>query len=101
MADSIPSLRRKLEEALAGRDELRAKLAEKPAEVVVEKRVEVPVEVVRWKTREVEKVVPVHVVRRVEVPVERVVHVTDPALEDTIRKLQERLAACQCSQSGL
>ncbi len=85
MADSIPSLRRQLAELNA---ELQA-LKDRPVErVEVERRVEVPVYV------EVERVR----YERVEVPVN--VYVTDPALEATIRELQEALRECHSSQSG-
>lgn len=85
MADSIPSLRRRLAEAQA---EIAALRAREPA---VEVR-----EVVRYVDRPVE----VERVRyeRVEVPV--VHYVTDPAQEATIRELQEALRECQSSQSG-
>ena len=65
MADSIPSLRRKLAEAHARIAELEAARGA-PREVVRNQRIEVV----------------------------RVEYVTDPALEVTIRELQERLRNC-------
>lgn len=105
MADSIPSLRRKLNEANARIAELEAKLAEKPAEVVRVEFVDRPVEVVREvvKTEYVE--VPFEVTRTVVKTeyVDRVVreYSADPEMERTIEVLQERLRECQSiSQSG-
>lgn len=71
MADSIPSLRRKLAEA-------QARIAE--------------LELVTGKTREV--------VRHQRIETIREVYVTDPAQEATIRELQEALRECT-SQSDL
>lgn len=65
MADSIPSLRRKLAEANARIAELEANQGQ-PREVVRHQRVETV----------------------------REIYVTDPALEVTIRELQERLRNC-------
>lgn len=65
MADSIPSLRRKLAEAHARIAELEASHG-KPRDVVRHQRIETV----------------------------REVYVTDPALEATIRELQERLRNC-------
>ena len=63
--DSIPSLRRKLAEANARIAELEARQGQ-PREVVRNQRIEIV----------------------------REVYVTDPALEITIRELQERLRNC-------
>lgn len=111
MADSIPSLRRRLAEAQA---EIAALRSREPAVEVREVVREVPVEVIRYVDRfkevtvEVDryvdrfKEVPVEVERvryeRVEIPV--VHYVTDPANEAAIRELQEALRQCQSSQSG-
>ena len=85
MADSIPALRRQLAEA---RMEIAA-LQARPARV---------------ETREVVRTVEVPVIHE-RLKIERVVEVkevfvTDPALESTIRDLQERLREC-ISASGL
>lgn len=111
MADSIPSLRRKLAEANARIAELEARGPGEVERVVIR---EVPVEVVREVIRTVElqpeKETVIKVVE-VEVPFETVryeyidrvqtEYVTDPELEATIRQLQEELRACRSSQSGL
>ena len=111
MADSIPSLRRKLQEAQTKIAELEAR---GPVEVERIITREVPVEVVREIVRTVElqpeKETVIKVVE-VEVPFETVryeyidrvqtEYVTDPALESTIRQLQEELRACQSSQLDL
>lgn len=81
MSDSIPSLRRKLAEANARIKELESR---GPVERLVEKRVEVAVPVERLVEKRVE----------VAVPVEKVVYITDPSLENMVRKLQEKLAKC-------
>lgn len=70
MADSIPSLRRRLAEAQAEIAALKAEKADAPKEVVKYQRVEVT------KTE----------------------YVTDPAQEQQIRDLQEALRQCQYSQ---
>lgn len=70
MADSIPSLRRKLDEANAEIARLR-EAAIAPAVVYVDKLIDVPREV------------------------ERIVYVDNPEHIATIRVLQERLAKCQ------
>lgn len=80
MADSIPSLRRKLDEANARIADLEAKEPE---------TVEVIREVVREVEVEVERVVYVDRPLEVHVPV----YVDRPELIDTIRNLQEQL--CQ------
>ena len=97
MADSIPSLRRRLAEAQA---EIAALRSREPAVEVREVVREVPVEVIRYVDRFKEVPVEVERVRygRVEIPV--VHYVTDPANEATIRELQEALRQCQSSQSG-
>lgn len=109
MADSIPSLRRKLAEANARIQELESRPAR-----VVEREVKVRGDTVYVETpgptrfvpvetpgpervvevvREVETLVPVpmypETVRRIET--ERVVYCDNPDLVDTIRKLQEQL----------
>ena len=71
MADSIPSLRRRLAEAQAEIAALRAS-AVNPSEVVRYERVETV----------------------------RTEYVVDPAQERTIRELQEALRECQSSQLG-
>lgn len=87
MADSIPSLRRQLAEA---RLEIAALLeqASKPQEVrEVIRNVETVRTVVKYRDRD---------------PVVITEYVTDPAQEETIRELQERLRECQSiSVSGL
>ena len=83
MADSIPSLRRKLAEAQA---EIAALKAATPAETVKE--------VVRYVDRPVDR----EVVRYERVETVRTEYVTDPAQEETIRDLQEALRQCQSSQ---
>lgn len=85
MADSIPSLRRQLAEA---RQQIAA----------LESRVHVPAEVIERVVREPAPA-PIVITKRVEVPVLKEIYVTDPALERTIRDLQERLREC-ISQSG-
>lgn len=114
MADSIPSLRRKLAEANLRIAELEAA---QPVERIVERRVEVPgPNVVEVKTERVE--VPVDRIRVVTQPVEvqgperivvvkeyvdvptvKEVYVTDPILEETIRNLQEQLRCISQSDS--
>ena len=86
MADSIPSLRRRLAEANARVAELEARV---PATVVQEvvRYVDKPVEVERVRYEYIDRV--------------HVEYVTDPALEATIRQLQEDLRACQSSQLDL
>ena len=86
MADSIPSLRRKLAEANARIAELEARV---PATVVqdVVRYVDRPVEVERVRYEYIDRV--------------QTEYVTDPALEATIRQLQEDLRACQSSQLDL
>lgn len=84
--DSIPSLRRKLAEANARIAELEARV---PATVVQEvvRYVDKPVEVERTRYEYIDRV--------------QIEYVTDPALEATIRQLQEDLRACQSSQLDL
>lgn len=107
MADSIPSLRRKLAEAqaeiaaLRSREpavEVREVVREVPVEVIryVDRFKEVPVDVVRTVERVVREPAPAPIVitKRVEVPVLKEIYVTDPVLEQTIRDLQERLRQC-------
>ena len=86
MADSIPSLRRKLAEAHARIAELEARV---PATVMQEvvRYVDKPVEVERTRYEYIDRV--------------QIEYVTDPALEATIRQLQEDLRACQSSQLDL
>jgi len=123
VADSIPSLRRRLAEAQAKIAELEAR---KPAGVVKEVRVEVPVDRVVYRDRvvpqEVERVVyrdrvvteqlpPVVEKEYIHVPVDREVvryetietvrevYVTDPVQEQTIRELQERLREWQSTSA--
>lgn len=98
MADSIPSLRRKLQEAQAKIAELEAR---GPAEVVRTVTVEVPIETVRHVDRFKEIEVPVEVVRYEYIDRVQIEYVTDPAQEATIRQLQEDLRACQSSQLDL
>ena len=86
MADSIPSLRRKLAEANARIAELEARV---PAAVVQE--------VVRY----VDKLIEVERVRYEYIDRVQIEYVTDPTLEATIRQLQEDLRACQSSQLDL
>lgn len=70
MADSIPSLRRKLDEMTADRDAWREKALKREPDV------------------------PVRSNERIEI--ERKVYVTDPALVDTIKALQAEV--CRLSQ---
>lgn len=98
MAESIPSLRRKLQEAQAKIAELEAR---GPAEVERIVTVEVPVETVRHVDRFKEIEVPVEVVRYEYIDRVQIEYVTDPAQEATIRQLQEDLRACQSSQLDL
>ena len=86
MADSIPSLRRKLAEANARIAELEARV---PATLVQEvvRYVDKPVEVERTRYEYIDRV--------------QIEYVTDPTLEATIRQLQEDLRACQSSQLDL
>lgn len=80
MTDSIPSLRRKLNEANARNRELESRGAD-----VVER----VVEVVREVERRVE--VPVYINRVKELVTERVVYHDNPDHLETIKKLQEQL----------
>lgn len=86
MADSIPSLRRKLAEAHARIAELEARGQEVRVQDVV-RYVDKPVEVERVRYEYIDRV--------------EKEYVTDPALEATIRQLQEDLRACQSSQLDL
>ena len=86
MADSIPSLRRKLAEAHARIAELEARGQEVRVQEVV-RYVDKPVEVERVRYEYIDRV--------------QIEYVTDPALEATIRQLQEDLRACQSSQLDL
>lgn len=83
MADSIPSLRRKLAEAQA---EIAALKSQPAAESLRE--------VVRYVDRPVDR----EVVRYERVETVRTEYITDPAQEETIRDLQEALRQCQSSQ---
>lgn len=84
--DSIPSLRRKLAEANARIAELEARGQELRVQEVV-RYVDKPVEVERVRYEYIDRV--------------QIEYVTDPALEATIRQLQEDLRACQSSQLDL
>ena len=84
--DSIPSLRRKLAEANARIAELEARGQEVRVQEVV-RYVDKPVEVERVRYEYIDRV--------------QTEYVTDPALEATIRQLQEDLRACQSSQLDL
>lgn len=84
MADSIPSLRRKLDEANAEIARLRG-AAVAPAVVYVDRPVDRIVEVDR----------PVVKRETVEREVVRTEYIDNPELIQTIRVLQERLAKCQ------
>ena len=86
MADSIPSLRRKLAEANARIAELEARGQEVRVQEVV-RYVDKPVEVERVRYEYIDRV--------------QIQYVTDPTLEATIRQLQEDLRACQSSQLDL
>ena len=86
MADSVPSLRRKLAEANARIAELEARGQEVRVQDVV-RYVDKPVEVERVRYEYIDRV--------------EKEYVTDPALEATIRQLQEDLRACQSSQLDL
>ena len=86
MADSIPSLRRKLAEANARIQELEARGQEVRVQEVV-RYVDKPVEVERVRYEYIDRV--------------QIEYVTDPTLEATIRQLQEDLRACQSSQLDL
>lgn len=86
MADSIPSLRRKLAEANARIQELEARGREVRVQEVV-RYVDKPVEVERVRYEYIDRV--------------QIEYVTDPTLEATIRQLQEDLRACQSSQLDL
>ena len=81
--DSIPSLRRKLQEAQAKIAELEARGQELRVQEVV-RYVDKPVEVERVRYEYIDRV--------------QIEYVTDPTLEATIRQLQEDLRACQSSQ---
>lgn len=81
MADSIPSLRRKLAEA-------HARIAELEAD---------PTEVVRDVVRYIDRQVEVDKVRYEYIDRVEHIYVTDPALEATIRQLQEELIQCRSS----
>jgi ribulose bisphosphate carboxylase small subunit len=70
MADSIPSLRRKLQEAQAKITELESARADAPKEIV----------------------------RHVYIDRVKTEYVMDPSQEATIRELQEALRVCQSSQ---
>lgn len=91
MADSIPSLRRKLAEAQAKIAELEAR---GPVEVERVVTLEVPVETVRHVDRFKKIEVPVDAVRYEYIDRVQIEYVTDPTLEATIRELQERLRQC-------
>lgn len=86
MADSIPSLRRKLAEANARIQELEARGQEVRVQEVV-RYVDKPIEVERVRYEYIDRV--------------QIEYVTDPTLEATIRQLQEDLRACQSSQLDL
>lgn len=86
MAESIPSLRRKLAEANARIQELEARGQEVRVQEVV-RYVDKPVEVERTRYEYIDRV--------------QIEYVTDPTLEATIRQLQEDLRACQSSQLDL
>lgn len=86
MADSIPSLRRKLAEANARIAELEARGQEVRVQEVV-RYVDKPIEVERTRYEYIDRV--------------QIEYVTDPTLEATIRQLQEDLRACQSSQLDL
>ena len=86
MADSIPSLRRKLAEANARIAELEARGQEVRVQEVV-RYVDKPVELERVRYEYIDRV--------------QTEYVTDPTLEATIRQLQEDLRACQSSQLDL
>ena len=86
MADSIPSLRRKLAEANARIAELEARGQEVRVQEVV-RYVDKPVEVERVRYEYIDRV--------------QIEYVTDPALGATIRQLQEDLRSCQSSQLDL
>ena len=86
MADSIPSLRRKLAEANARIAELEGRGQEVRVQEVV-RYVDKPVEVERVRYEYIDRV--------------QIEYVTDPKLEATIRQLQEDLRACQSSQLDL
>ena len=86
MADSIPSLRRKLAEANVRIAELEARGQEVRVQEVV-RYVDKPVEVERVRYEYIDRV--------------QTEYVTDPTLEATIRQLQEDLRACQSSQLDL
>ena len=86
MADSIPSLRRKLAEANARIAELEARGQEVRVQEVV-RYVDKPVELERVRYEYIDRV--------------QIEYVTDPTLEATIRQLQEDLRACQSSQLDL
>ena|SRR5690606_35191100 len=100
MADSIPSLRRKLAEANLRIAELEA--VQPVAQEPVVNRVEVPVDRIRVVTQPVEVQGPERIVvvkEYVDVPTVKEVYVTDPILEETIRNLQEQLRCISQSDS--